>query len=49
VKHLVELWRGGKHTGAELAEQYGVACSAVSRAMQCADETSTRSDGDGTT
>ncbi len=32
--HLVELWRAGRHTGAELAELFGVARSTVYRAVQ---------------
>jgi len=32
--HLVALWRGGEHTGAELAELFGVARSTVYRAVQ---------------
>lgn len=37
-KHLVELWRAGRHTGAELAELFGVARSTVYRAVQRAGE-----------
>lgn len=33
-KHLVELWRAGRHTGAELADLFGVARSTVYRAVQ---------------
>ena len=36
--HLVELWRGGKHTSAVLAELFSVACSTVYRAAQRAGE-----------
>ena len=36
--HLVELWRGGKHTSAELAELFSVARSTVYRAVQRAGE-----------
>ena len=36
--HLVELWRAGKHTSAELAELFSVARSTVYRAMQRAGE-----------
>jgi DNA invertase Pin-like site-specific DNA recombinase len=36
--HLVELWRAGKHTSAELAELFGVARSTVYRAVQRAVE-----------
>lgn len=32
--HLVELQRAGRHTGAELAELFGVARSTVYRAVQ---------------
>jgi len=32
--HLVELWRAGKHTSAELAELFSVARSTVYRAIQ---------------
>jgi len=32
--HLVELWRAGGHTGAELAELFNVARSTVYRAVQ---------------
>ena len=32
--HLVELWHDGRHTGAELAELFGVARSTVYRAVQ---------------
>ncbi|MBF5082345.1 recombinase family protein [Quadrisphaera sp. INWT6] len=32
--HLVALWLGGEHTGAELAELFGVARSTVYRAVQ---------------
>jgi DNA invertase Pin-like site-specific DNA recombinase len=32
--HLVELWRAGKHTSAELAELFSVARSTVYRAVQ---------------
>jgi DNA invertase Pin-like site-specific DNA recombinase len=32
--HLVELWRGGKHTSAELADLFSVARSRVYRAVQ---------------
>ncbi len=37
-KHLVELWRGGRHTSAELAELFGVARSTIYRAVQRAGE-----------
>lgn len=33
-QHLVELWRAGTHTSAELAELFGVARSTVYRAIQ---------------
>ncbi len=33
-KHLVELWRAGKHTSAELAELFSVARSTVYHAVQ---------------
>lgn len=33
-KHLVELWRAGRHTSAELADLFGVARSTVYRAVQ---------------
>lgn len=36
--HLVELWRAGKHTSAELAELFSVARSTIYRAVQRADE-----------
>jgi DNA invertase Pin-like site-specific DNA recombinase len=36
--HLVQLWRDGKHTSAELAELFGVARSTVYRAVQRAGE-----------
>jgi len=36
--HLVELWRAGKHTTAELAELFNVARSTVYRAIQRAGE-----------
>jgi DNA invertase Pin-like site-specific DNA recombinase len=36
--HLVELWRAGKHTSAELAELFSVARSTVYRAVQSAGE-----------
>ncbi len=36
--HLVELWRAGKHTSAELAELFTVARSTVYRAVQRAGE-----------
>ncbi len=36
--HLVELWRGGTHTSAELAELFSVARSTVYRAVQRAGE-----------
>jgi DNA invertase Pin-like site-specific DNA recombinase len=32
--HLVELWRAGKYTSAELAELFSVARSTVYRAVQ---------------
>ncbi len=32
--HLVELWRAGKHTRAELAELFSVARSTVCRVVQ---------------
>ena len=32
--HLVELWHGGKHTSAELADLFNVGRSAVYRAVQ---------------
>ena len=32
--HLVELWRGGKHTSADLADLFNVARSIVYRAVQ---------------
>lgn len=32
-KHLVELWRAGAHTSAELASEFGVARSTVYRAV----------------
>jgi DNA invertase Pin-like site-specific DNA recombinase len=35
--HLVELWRAGGHTGAELAELFNVARSTVYRAVQRAE------------
>ena len=35
---LVELWRAGKHTSAELAEPFSVARSTVYRAVQRAGE-----------
>jgi DNA invertase Pin-like site-specific DNA recombinase len=37
-KHLVELWRAGRHTSAELAELFSVARSTVYRAVQRAGE-----------
>lgn len=37
-KHLVELWRAGRHTSAELAELFSVARSTVYRAVQRARE-----------
>jgi len=37
-KHLVELWRAGRHTSAELAELFGVARSTIYRAVQRAGE-----------
>jgi len=39
--HLVELWRAGKHTSAELAEPFSVARSTVYRAVQRAGEPKT--------
>lgn len=33
-KHLVELWRAGRHTSAELADLFGVGRSTVYRAVQ---------------
>ena len=36
--HLVELWRAGNHTSAELAELFAVARSTVYRAVQRAGE-----------
>jgi len=36
--HLVELWRAGRHTSAELAELFSVARSPVYRAVQRARE-----------
>lgn len=36
--HLVELWRAGKHTSAQLAELFSVARSTVYRAVQRAGE-----------
>jgi DNA-binding MarR family transcriptional regulator len=36
--HLVQLWRAGSHTSAELAEIFGVARSTVYRAVQRAGE-----------
>ncbi len=36
--HLVELWRAGKHTSAELAALFSVARSTVYRAVQRAGE-----------
>ena len=33
-EHLVELYRAGQHTSAELAELFGVARSTVYRAVQ---------------
>ena len=36
--HLVELWRAGRHTSAELAELFAVARSTVYRAVQRAGE-----------
>jgi DNA invertase Pin-like site-specific DNA recombinase len=36
--HLVEMWRGGKHTSAELGELFSVARSTVYRAVQRAGE-----------
>jgi len=38
VEELVELWRAGKHTSAELAELFSVARSTVYRAVQRAGE-----------
>jgi len=40
-KHLVELWRDGRHTSAELAELFGVARSTIYRAVQRAGEPTT--------
>lgn len=40
-QHLVELWRAGSHTSAELAELFGVARSTVYRAIQRADSAAT--------
>jgi DNA invertase Pin-like site-specific DNA recombinase len=37
-RHLVELWRDGRHTSAELAELFGVARSTIYRAVQRAGE-----------
>jgi DNA invertase Pin-like site-specific DNA recombinase len=37
-EHLVELWRGGRHTSADLAELFSVARSTVYRAVQRAGE-----------
>jgi len=39
--HLVELWRAGKHTSAELAELFSDARSTVYRAVQRAGESKT--------
>ncbi len=39
--HLVELWRAGRHTSAELAELFTVARSTVYRAVQRAGEPTT--------
>jgi len=39
--HLVELWRAGRHTSAELAELFTVARSTVYRAVQRAGEPAT--------
>ena len=39
--HLVELWRAGTHTSAELAERFSVARSTVYRAVQRAGEPKT--------
>jgi len=36
--HLVELWRAGRHTSAELAELFSVARSTVYRKVQRAGE-----------
>jgi DNA invertase Pin-like site-specific DNA recombinase len=36
--HLVELWRAGNHTSADLAELFSVARSTVYRAVQRAGE-----------
>ena len=36
--HLVELWRAGTHTSAELADLFSVARSTVYRAVQRAGE-----------
>ncbi len=36
--HLVELWRGAKHTSAELADLFDVARSTVYRTVQRAGE-----------
>jgi IS30 family transposase len=36
--HLIELWRAGKHTSAELAELFSVARSTIYRAVRRADE-----------
>jgi DNA invertase Pin-like site-specific DNA recombinase len=36
--HLVDLWRAGKHTSAELAQLFAVARSTVYRAVQRAGE-----------
>lgn len=33
-KHLVDLWRAGEHTSAELAKEFGVARSTVYRAVE---------------
>lgn len=32
--HLVELWTGGRHTGAEIAALFGVARATVYRAIR---------------
>lgn len=39
--HLVELWRGGKHTSAELADLFNIGRSTVYRAVQRAGDSST--------
>jgi DNA invertase Pin-like site-specific DNA recombinase len=43
--HLVDLWRGGQHTSAELAERFSVARSTVYRAIQRTGEPDTARPG----